>query len=666
MAVDENGDGLMAYLDRQAQMYHETGESELSDDEYDSLSKEVGRRTVGAVSTIGDEVEHTRPMVSLDTICTHGSDDAPMGWDHSEYLKYRTLLLGEYAWMGDVEWVAEGKYDGMAIRVNYVDGVYSEAALRGDKYRGRDVTALVKESGLVPLTIPHTGRIEVRGEVNCTEGSFKRVNAACVASGVKMYATARNAVAGWVRSSQVDMLRDHCRLSVYDVYGLTDDHIENRRLLEDAGFTVVSMLYTFKWSDDSGKLIRLFMDANDLRHGGDDQCKWDGVVYKCRYTTDRLKMESVMSPEAVRARNTLLWAVAHKYPPKEATTTVTGIEITVGVDGRVTPVVSMEAVEVGGVSITQSTLHSVSRWMSLDIDVGDVVSVSRNGDVIPHIQRVVYRRRTTALTVPDRCPACGSVLTMEGKHLFCLNDECSAQVVGRMLRFASLNGFRIDSLAKGRCSVLHQCGVLLGGGVSSFYSDGVRERMAVALKSTVIADKIMDELKEAKERITFAQYLYALYIPGVGRTFGKLLASRYSSISEILQASFSELDALVDAKTPRDWSALRLALSSRRVSDDDDAFRRFGVVPLSMVAVRAVRGSVVITGTLSMDRSAMIELLSKHGYTVSTTVSRTTVALICGSDPGTKKVSAAVKYQTAQWSEADLMTHLQSLTQPIE
>jgi NAD-dependent DNA ligase len=94
-------------------------------------------------------------MVSLDTICTHGSDDAPMGWDHSEYLKYRTLLLGEYAWMGDVEWVAEGKYDGMAIRVNYVDGVYSEAALRGDKYRGRDVTALVKESGLVPLTMWH-------------------------------------------------------------------------------------------------------------------------------------------------------------------------------------------------------------------------------------------------------------------------------------------------------------------------------------------------------------------------------------------------------------------------------------------------------------------------------------------------------------------------------
>ena len=186
MAVDEYGDGLMAYLDRQAQMYHETGESELSDDEYDSLSQSVGRRTVGAVSTIGDEVEHTRPMVSLDTICTHGSDDAPMGWDHSEYLKYRTLLLGEYAWMGDVEWVAEGKYDGMAIRVNYVDGVYSEAALRGDKYRGRDVTALVKESGLVPQTIPHTGRIEVRGEVNCTEGSFKRVNAACVASGVKM------------------------------------------------------------------------------------------------------------------------------------------------------------------------------------------------------------------------------------------------------------------------------------------------------------------------------------------------------------------------------------------------------------------------------------------------------------------------------------------------
>ena len=649
MNIDNNG--LTGYLDEQANLYHTTGQSAISDAVYDSLARTVGRTVVGAKEG-GETVKHNTPMLSLNNILTTGVCDQVETWEYTALSHWMSTVLSRLPMIRDSVWVIEPKLDGLAIRLNYVDGRLISAALRGDGVYGRDVTTVMVDSGIVPLEIDYRDALEVRGEVNCAEGVFTALNTQLRDDGLKPYSNARNAVAGWMSSASPHLAI--CQFTLYDAMGISDCHVRNKEVGAGLGFTTAKTLGTFKLTDTMETITDIFTQSASQRSGSMTDCLWDGLVYKLDSHIDRL---------AIGGNDTApMWAIAHKYPPSEATTTVVGITFTVGIDGRITPVCQCDPVEIGGVIVSECTLHSIHRLHDLNISVGDTVSITRNGDVIPHLHSVVYRpttRMETADYAPKRCPSCQSVLETVGKHLYCENHEqCPSQELSRHLRFVSERGFNIDELGTERLKVVLQQGVLLGEGVSGWYSDGVEDRLATALNSATVARKIISAFEVAKDKISLANYLYSLYIPGCGYTLSKKLSYHVRGIQDILSMPNTQLMEITQLKEHA-VIALKTQLMSSRIQEADHWMTARGIIPKTQITT--IRGSVVITGTLSQSRQAITAMLERYGYTTTTSVNQTTMAVICGAAPSMSKVNRAVKLNIPRWTESQLTEHLSTI-----
>ena len=649
--MNNDDNGLTGYLDEQANLYHTTGQSAISDAVYDSLARTVGRVVVGAKEG-NNTVKHNTPMLSLNNILTTGVCDQVETWEYTALSHWMSTVLSRLPMIRDSVWVIEPKLDGLAIRLNYVDGRLISAALRGDGVYGRDVTTVMVDSGIVPLEIDYRDALEVRGEVNCAEGVFTALNTQLRDDGLKPYSNARNAVAGWMSSASPHLAI--CQFTLYDAMGISDWHVRNKEVCAGLGFTTAKTLGTFKLTDTLETITDIFTQSASQRTGSMTDCLWDGLVYKLDSHTDRL---------AIGGNDTApMWAIAHKYPPSEATTTVVGITFTVGIDGRITPVCQCDPVEIGGVIVSECTLHSMHRLHDLNISVGDTVSITRNGDVIPHLHSVVYRpttRMETADYAPKRCPSCQSVLETVGKHLYCENHEqCPSQELSRHLRFVSERGFNIDELGTERLKVVLQQGVLLGEGVSGWYSDGVEDRLAMALNSATVARKIISAFEAAKDKISLANYLYALYIPGCGYTLSKKLSYHVRSIQDILSMPNTQLMEITQLKEHA-VIALKMQLMSSRIQEADHWMTVRGIIPKTQITT--IRGSVVITGTLSQSRQAITAMLERYGYTTTTSVNQTTMAVICGNAPSMSKVNRAVKLNIPRWTESQLTEHLNTI-----
>lgn len=649
--MNNDDNGLTGYLDEQANLYHTTGQSAISDAVYDSLARTVGRVVVGA-NEGNNTVKHNTPMLSLNNILTTGVCDQVETWEYTALSHWMSTVLSRLPMIRDSVWVIEPKLDGLAIRLNYVDGRLISAALRGDGVCGRDVTTVMVDSGIVPLEIDYRDALEVRGEVNCAEGVFTALNTQLRDDGLKPYSNARNAVAGWMSSASPHLAI--CQFTLYDAMGISDWQVRNKEVCAGLGFTTAKTLGTFKLTDTLETITDIFTQSASQRSGSMTDCLWDGLVYKLDSHTDRL---------AIGGNDTApMWAIAHKYPPSEATTTVVGITFTVGIDGRITPVCQCDPVEIGGVIVSECTLHSMHRLHDLNISVGDTVSITRNGDVIPHLHSVVYRpttRTETADYAPKRCPSCQSVLETVGKHLYCENHEqCPSQELSRHLRFVSERGFNIDELGTERLKVVLQQGVLLGEGVSGWYSDGVEDRLATALNSATVARKIISAFEVAKDKISLANYLYALYIPGCGYTLSKKLSYHVRSIQDILSMPNTQLMEITQLKEHA-VIALKMQLMSSRIQEADYWMTVRGIIPKTQITT--IRGSVVITGTLSQSRQAIAAVLERYGYTTTTSVNQTTMAVICGDAPSMSKVNRAVKLNIPRWTESQLTEHLSTI-----
>ena len=649
--MNNDDNGLTGYLDEQANLYHTTGQSAISDAVYDSLARTVGRVVVGAKEG-NNTVKHNTPMLSLNNILTTGVCDQVETWEYTALSHWMSTVLSRLPMIRDSVWVIEPKLDGLAIRLNYVDGRLISAALRGDGVYGRDVTTVMVDSGIVPLEIDYRDALEVRGEVNCAEGVFTALNTQLRDDGLKPYSNARNAVAGWMSSASPHLAI--CQFTLYDAMGISDCHVRNKEVCAGLGFTTAKTLGTFKLTDTLETITDIFTQSASQRTGSMTDCLWDGLVYKLDSHIDRL---------AIGGNDTApMWAIAHKYPPSEATTTVVGITFTVGIDGRITPVCQCDPVEIGGVVVSECTLHSMHRLHDLNISVGDTVSITRNGDVIPHLHSVVYRpttRMETADYAPKRCPSCQSVLETVGKHLYCENHEqCPSQELSRHLRFVSERGFNIDELGPERLKVVLQQGVLLGEGVSGWYSDGVEDRLATALNSAAVARKIISAFEVAKDKISLANYLYALYIPGCGYTLSKKLSYHVRSIQDILSMPNTQLMEITQLKEHA-VIALKTQLMSSRIQEADHWMTVRGIIPKTQITT--IRGSVVITGTLSQSRQAITAMLERYGYTTTTSVNQTTMAVICGAAPSMSKVNRAVKLNIPRWTESQLTEHLSTI-----
>jgi DNA ligase (NAD+) len=625
--------------------YYVLDDPELSDARYDALLAELRaleaahpelvtpdsptQRVAGAPGGAFGEVVHAVPMLSLDNAFT---EQDVLDFDR----RVRERLDVEA-----VDYSAEPKIDGLAISLRYEDGRLVQAATRGDGTRGEDVTANVRAIRSVPLTLRGAGLpplLEVRGEVYMTRHSFEQLNRRAGERGEKTFVNPRNAAAGSLR--QIDPRVTASRALDLFCYGVGATghwqvprrHSEVLAALREFGLRTCPAIEVVKGVHGALDYYSRMGQRRDAL--GYDI---DGVVYK----VDRLDWQRDLGFVARAPR----WAVAHKFPAQEETTVVRDVEFQVGRTGALTPVARLEPVFVGGVTVSNVTLHNMDELARKDVRIGDTVVVRRAGDVIPEVVRVITDLRPRGARIvqlPKHCPVCGSHVTRdEGEAVARCSGGlvCSAQRREALRHFASRRAMDIEGLGEKLVEQLVEAGrVETPADLYSLTADELAELERMGPKS---AANIVEALERSKQA-TLPRFLFALGIRDVGESTALALATHFGRLEALESATLEEIQQVKDVgpvvaahvrdffDEPRNRKVIA-DLHGRGVSWPDAApTRSSGEGPLSGV-------TLVITGTLAtMTRDAARDAARAAGATVTDSVSRKTTLLVVGADAGSK------------------------------
>ena len=640
--------------------YYQEDAPTVSDAEYDALfaqlvaledafpdlrTEDSPTRTVGAAPAQGfAKVRHTVPMLSLG----NAFDDEDVG----EFLARirRFLNMGEDE---PLEIVGEPKIDGLSVSLRYERGVFVRGATRGDGSEGEDITANLRTIDDIPNEI--SGNVpdvlEVRGEVYLPKSAFRALNAAQEAAGAKVFANPRNAAAGSLRQldSTVTASRP-LRMFAYSWGELSADIAETQwgflETIATWGFQTNPISRLCASLDD---ILTLYRDIGEQRAALDYDI--DGVVYK----VNRLDLQNRLGFVSRAPR----WAIAHKFPAEQATTILKGIDIQVGRTGSLTPVARLEPVTVGGVVVSNATLHNEDEIRRKDVRVGDTVVVQRAGDVIPQVVRVVEDKRPAGskpYEFPVTCPVCGSEAVRDEDEAVrrCTGGLiCSAQVVERLKHFVSRNAFDIEGLGAKHIVAFHADG-LIDGPADIFRledrKDELLEREGWGAQSV---ENLLAAIRE-RRTIGFDRFIYALGIRQVGQATARLLARNYGTLdawrNAMSKAQDRESQAYQDLldidgigeSVANDILAFLHEDHNRTVLDNLDSLLE--IEPLAAVANDSpVAGkTVVFTGTLEkMTRSEAKARAEALGAKVSGSVSAKTDLVVAGPGAGSKAKKAA-------------------------
>ena len=636
---------LRAEIERHNYRYYVLDDPEVPDAEYDRLLGELKKleedfpalvtadsptQRVGgeAVKAFG-EVVHRLPMLSLDNAL---SEEEARAFDR----RVRERLGCDAA----VAYSAEPKLDGLAVSLRYVKGRFVQGATRGDGTTGEDVTHSIRTIKAVPLRLAGKGYprlLEVRGEVFMPLAGFRRFNAEAEARGEKTLVNPRNAAAGSLR--QLDPRVAAARPLEIFFYGLgatedgpiADRHSELLSQLRAWGLRTCPEARAVEGIDGC---LEYFRDIGTRR----DRLAYqiDGVVYKVDSLADQLALGFVS-----RAPR---WAIAHKFPAQEEMTVVRDVEFQVGRTGALTPVARLEPVFVGGVTVSNATLHNMDEVERKDVRIGDTVIVRRAGDVIPEIVRVVPERRTghaRKVKLPATCPVCDSpVERVEGEAVArCTGGFiCAAQRKEALRHFASRRAFDIQGLG---VELIDQ---LVDTKLVKTPADLFRLEAGTLSQLERMGEKSAEKLSAAiarSRRTTLARFLYALGIPDVGEATALALAQHFGDLEALRDASEELIDEVPDIGPVIAHSIHQFLHQARHAAVIDDLMAA-GVSWPKAERARA-RGSpfagktVVLTGTLAaMSRDAATDKLIALGAKVTGSVSKKTDYVIAGDDSGSK------------------------------
>lgn len=610
----------------------------------DSPTRRVGGRALSELA----EVRHARPMLSLSNAFTEADVEA--------WVKRLADGLGEAAEGQTLAFAVEPKIDGLAMSLRYVDGVLVQAATRGDGSTGEDVTHNVRTIRGLPLTLPAEApaELEVRGEVYMPNAGFEAFNRRARERGEREFVNPRNAAAGSVR--QLDPAIAGARPLAFFAYGsstpIADTHSETLAKLRALGFPVAAEADRVEGLEGLlGYYARIGAARAGLPYG------IDGVVYKL----DRHDWQQRLGYISTAPR----FALAHKYPPEEELTTLLAVDIQVGRTGALTPVARLKPVFVGGVTVSNTTLHNYDEIARKDLRVGDTVVVRRAGDVIPEVARAVLERRppeAVPIEVPSACPECGSPARRdEGEAVIrCTGGFiCPAQRRQALTHFASRKAMDIEGLGE------RYIEDLVGFGLIHDVSDLYALDLATLLKLKSLADArdgVLPDPKKApttrwaeklltaiddSRKTTLERLLFALGIRDVGEQLAKTLARQFGSLAALEAADEDALKAARDVG-PVVARRIREFFAEARNREVIERLKARGVVwPESAPAASAtIEGPLtgrtyVLTGSLeSMTRDAAGAKLEALGAKVSDSVSKKTSALIAGSAAGSKLAKA--------------------------
>jgi DNA ligase (NAD+) len=593
------------------------------------------------------EVNHSVPMLSL----ANAFDEASVVAFHERVL---ARLADEGIEASSVEYIAEPKLDGAAISIRYEDGRLIQAATRGDGTRGEDVTHNIRTIKSVPLALRGSQApevLEVRGEVFMPKAGFTAFNRKAEAEGLKVFVNPRNAAAGSLR--QLDPKLAAQRPLDAFFYGLGEVSA-TRPLPSQAAMLEFLSELGFKTSPD-WQLVDGFQGcltyyANIGRTRANLPYDIDGVVYK----VNRRDWQKALGAVSRAPR----WAVAHKFPAQEEMTVVSAIEFQVGRTGAITPVARLKPVFVGGVTVSNVTLHNIGEVRRKDVRVGDTVIVRRAGDVIPEIVGIVADRRpkrTRRVKLPQACPACGSeVAQPEGEAVARCTGQlvCPAQLKESIKHFASRAAMDIEGLGSKLIDQLVDKELVTNPAeLFDLTADLLLQLERMGEKS---AEKLIKAINRSKET-TFARFLYALGIRGVGAATASSLASEFQTLEAFRVAGAERLQEIEDVGPVIAEQIVSFLNESHNTRVIDELIRhgvRWPVTRIPAITDSPLSGKrVVLTGTLQgMSRTEAREKLEALGAKVTASVSKNTDIIIAGENAGSK-LEKAVRLGIEVWNE---------------
>jgi DNA ligase (NAD+) len=640
---------LRAQIAHHDRRYYVLDDPEIPDAEYDKLMVELRgleaeypdlitpdsptQKVSGEPVSAFGVVTHQVPMLSLENAF---SDEDLQNFDRR--------IHERLALTGDLEYVAEPKLDGLAVTVIYRRGSLETAATRGDGVKGEDVTANVKTIRSVPRTLkgkaPET--LEVRGEVFMPIAGFERMNRIARERGEKVYINPRNSASGSLR--QLDPRITATR--PLDLFFYALGLVEGGRVPE----TQWGLLEAFKgWGlpvSPEAQLVQGIEGCLQYFRGMGERRRTltyqiDGVVYKLNRRADQERLGFVS-----RAPR---WAVAHKFPAEEATTTVRSVEFQVGRTGALTPVARLEPVFVGGVTVSNVTLHNMDEVERKDVRIGDTVTVRRAGDVIPEVVNVLSERRpknpdgtdtAPKVVLPERCPVCNSkVIRGEGEAVArCTGGfTCRAQRQESLRHFASRRAMDIEGLGDKLVEQLVERELVRSP--SDLYALEIKTLSDLERMGDKSAAKLVDAISRSRHT-TLPRLLFALGIRDVGEATALALALHFGDLDPLIHASAEEIQRVADVG-PIVAAHIAAFFASADHLTVIQQLRDRGVTWPEVQKQRGARKldgqTVVITGTLQrMTREQAQEALLALGAKVSGSVSKKTSFVVAGAEPGSK------------------------------
>jgi DNA ligase (NAD+) len=639
----ERIDDLAAQITDLRDAYYR-GEPRVADADYDALEDElrelVGRHPelapadnplerVGAPSTLHDPVRHSRPMLSLEKATTPEQVQA-----------FLERFPGQPV-------VVMPKLDGLSVALVFERGRLSVAATRGDGTTGEDITPLVRAivDG-IPPKLPTEGRVEVRGELLMLRSTFTAYNEAHPDAPL---VNPRNAAAGTVRAKDAAKVAERrLRFFAFDLDTESPQERDLEAALQDLGFEAARMEHCATADEALAAITRIETDRTGLDYD------LDGAVL-------RLADRAAYAAAGTRA-NSPRGALAFKYAAEEKTTLLVDVVWDVGKIGKVAPVAILEPVYVGGTTVTRATLANQEVIRARDVRIGDTVLVRRAGDVIPFVAGPLDPSKRTGeereIVPPEACPSCGQALTEQGnsRELFCTNLNCSAQVVRRLIHWASRAGADIDAIGGVWIERFNDAGLL--NGVADFYALTRDQVLAFDGVGEVSADRMIESIERSRG-VGLRRALIGLAIPMASEgTAARLCRAGFGSLEEVAAASVEDLQRVEDIGPKvavslhehlnRDDTAATLA-RLRELGVDLDVRDEDRPAAVSEDAPLAGE-TVVITGALADPRSgekvprpAFARLAERAGATVVSSVSASTTQLITGADVGASKTAKAEK-----------------------
>ena len=642
--VKKKIESLREEIEEHNYRYYVLAEPVISDYEYDKLMQELielekkypefitatspTQRVGGEPTKEFPTFQHSRPMLSL----SNTYNEAELR-DFDRRVKN---ILGDSSY----EYVTELKLDGAAVALIYKDGYFFAGATRGDGFQGDEITNNLKTIRAIPLKLRTNKKelqnIEVRGEVFMKHSDFLKINSEKELAGEKLFVNPRNAAAGTLKLQDPKLVAER-NLSIFTYYLYADEanlktHYDNLKILSQLGFPVNKNHRLCKNIDE---VLEFCSEWEKKR----DNLPYDidGVVIK----VNSLQQQEILGSIAKSPR----WAIAYKFEAKKALTKLKNIILQVGRVGTITPVAELEPVFLAGSTISRATLHNENFIKENDIRIGDYVWIEKGGDVIPKVISIEPSKREKTLkpfTMPEKCPVCNSPLVRPENEVayYCENSQCSAQVKGRIIHFASRTAMDIEGLGEAVVEQLVNNNFIKNiadiYSLKNFYDDLIKlERQG---KKSI--SNLLDSIEKSKEK-PFNKVLFGLGIRYVGSNTAKILADQMGNIDNIIKADIEKLQSIYEIGPQIAQSVFRFFRDKHNL----EIIERLKSAGLNFeekkenknININFYGKTFVLTGELNdFTREEAKSIIENLGGKVTSSVSKKTNYVLVGSNPGSK------------------------------